>query len=262
MSHDDDFKAGLKGETFQFGMNQISYEAGAAKRKDSEAQPSLPKTEVSGVGLTMLMAAPLLVIMYPVAGLITIIAGSIAILATIPIPQSWVGLRFLIVFVVVIMTLVKALKAEHAVSRSKVYRIFRHIFRLGMFGAGTVAALFKTNAANTSAQAFNEEAGPAIFFGFVVIGLMAWIFPKLDRVFFPVMDDKAKAEVKRFAGKSEDEVWTVKNLEWRNKKRFFLIWLIPSAALMFLLPKAPFVLILLGVYLVCLALKGTFQIRQ
>jgi hypothetical protein len=159
--------------------------------------------------------------------------------------------------------LIRALRVEHTVSRLKPYRIFRQVFRIAILGSGTVAALFTKNAANTNAQAFNEQAGPAIFVGFVGIALMLWIFPKLDRLFFPVMDDKAIAEAKKFEGMGEQEVWNVKNLQWRNRKRFFFIWLALSIAIVAMFPRGvPAVVIFGGAWIACFALRRTFLIRQ
>ena len=102
---DQDFQAGYRGEGYQYDRNQMSYEAGQAKRKreDEASKPAAPPVEVDGVGFTMLLIAPLLAIMYPVAGvtMTAVIGGSVWFLglsfSKVPGRQILAGLALLVV---------------------------------------------------------------------------------------------------------------------------------------------------------------------
>jgi len=80
---------------------------------------------------------------------------------------------------------------------------------------------------------------------------MAWLGPKFDRVFFPVMDDKAKAEAKEFAGLSEEEVFAVKNRKWCGKLWFTGTWIVSTVGVMLLIPHVSVFVIALGCFSLC-----------
>ena len=256
-----DYDAGRRGDTFQQGMNQISYEAGLAKyKKEQDSQtPVGPKTEVDGAGFTMILMGPLLALMYPVAGSIAI--GSVLavnVMISLLMPKASI-LRFIASIVVLLWSLsLFGQKAEQAASRIKIYRQFRHIFRLLPVGILVFTAMTRTYSGRSA-----EAAGAAIFAGLVVMALMHWIFPKFDRLWFPVMDDKAVKEEKKYRGMEDEQIWNSKNFDWRNKKRFFAIWLAGTVALCIPFHKGvPFILLAGISYVLCLKFKKFFEIKK
>lgn len=251
---EEDYKSGLRGDTYQFGMNQISYEAGAAKRKQQEgSQFSGPKTEVDGVGFTMIMMSPFLAIMYPIAGFITVAGTLLLLKITSFLPGI---LRVIIGLGGFGYIFAHALKVEHKVSNHQLYRVSRHILRLALIGTLAFSGILQANRYGSFERAFNNASGGQIFFVLMVILAMHFIFPMLDRKFFPVLDSKTRAKVKKYEGMTEDETFSIKNAKFNGLKKFALVWLGISIAIgctlaKIGLSKTPVILIGLASYAIC-----------
>lgn len=256
---EDDYKAGLRGHEWSPMMDRQSYEAGESKRKATEdimGAGAGPKTEVSGPGLVGVIMAPILALMYPTAGLVVSAAIVSVFALTNFLPKHLEVLRILLLIATAILALILALKAEHAVSNFKPYRIFRHIFRLIAVGSITFGAIIGVGPNTTFEKAFNNASGGAIFGGLVAIALMHFIFPMLDRVFFPVMDDRAKRYAIKYAGKSEEEIFAIKNAIFHGILRFAGAWLAGTIALMFLMPKMSVFLLAVCCFGLCWMLRN------
>ena len=130
---DSDYKKGQQGLAWSPDMNRTDYEAGKWVYDDKQrilGAGSGPKTPISGAGLGLVMMAPILAFMYPVASAIAVAAVLGAAQLVDFIPENHPFMRIGFVVAVGIAALFPAGKAEHKVSEFKVYRISRHVFRL------------------------------------------------------------------------------------------------------------------------------------
>lgn len=262
---EDDYKAGLRGDGWSPGMDRPSFEAGQSKRRAEDAIRDFgtgPKTEVSGPGLVGVIMAPILALMYPTAGLI--VGATIALVFALSglLPPGLQPLRVILIIVAAVLALVVALKAEHIVSRFKPYRVLRHVFRLIAVGLITFGAIIGVGPGRDFDRAFNQASGGAIFAGLAAVVLMHFLFPRLDRVFFPVMDDHAKAQATRYADMSEDEIFAIKHAKFHGILRFAFTWLIGSIVLMFFMRKVSVFLLAAGWFLLCWVLRNRLFFKK
>jgi hypothetical protein len=246
---------------FHSGMNRDDYDAGKAiyDRKEAMAAPSAPKVEVSGPGFTMVLMAPLLVVMYPVVGVLAVAgaaAGVFAVGALWPSNQMAIAIAAIVAG---LATLHYGQKAEHALSRFRIYRVVRHGLRLILLGA-LVAQMLMTEFNNTwtttPAEAFNQATGGAIFSAIVAVVVMHFLFRRFDGLFFPVRDSYAIAQERKYAGLEDSEIYAIKNAKFRAIRAFALTWLAATAVLIFAVPQAPVAVWAGGVFVVLWLLRG------
>lgn len=258
---DNDYNAGLQGIPWHPGMDRGDYDAGRSvhDRQQALAGPPGPKTEVSGPGFTVVLMAPLLAFMYPTMGAL-VAAGAAA--GGLIVGALWPSSQTAIAFAVLIAgfaMLFHGYKAEHALSRFRLYRVVRHGLRLILLGT-LVAQLLMTEFNNTwtttPVEAFNQATGGAIFTAIVAVVVMHFLFRRFDRVFFPVRDSYVISQERKYEGLSDDDVFAIKNAKFRAIRAFALTWLVATAVLMFAVPQAPVAAWAVGVFVVLWLLRG------
>jgi hypothetical protein len=257
---DDPYKAGLKGLPMQYGMDQTEYNKGVADaEKKARAETPAPKVEVDGVSYTMILMAPFLAVMYPTMGLIAAAGATVAGFAVAALgPSQQAAIMFAAIFGA-LATLYHGYKAEHALSRFRIYRVVRHVVRLILLGL-LVAQLLMTEFNNTwttsPIDAFNQASGGAIFAAIVAVFVMHWLFRRLDRVFFPVRDSYVISQERKYGGLSDEEIFAIKNAKFRGIRAFTLTWLAATAVLAVAVPGSPVALWLAVVFIVLWLLRG------
>jgi len=259
---DEDYQAGLRGENWNASMDQAAHAAGKAvhDRKQAMSAPQAPKTPVSGPGFTAVICAPFLAVMYPTMGALVLVAafaGGLLVNAVWPAAGNATALVSLVCGVAVL--LLYGFKAEHALSRYKIYRVARHVLRLIVLG-GFVAQLLMTDFNNsflmTPQQAFSQASGGAIFGAIVAVVVMHFLFGWIDRIFFPVRDSYVIAQERKYAGLEPDEIFAIKNAKFRGMRAFALSWLAATIVLMFAVPDAPVAVWAAGTFIVLWFLRG------
>lgn len=246
---EDDYKAGIKGIPFHPGMDRTDYDAGLSVYKQQQGilGPPLggPKVEVSGPGFTGILIAHLLAIMYPIAGTLVVTGAGGAFLLVRALLPSMMGFAWSAAIVAAIVMLHYGVKAEHAMSRSRPYRVARHVFRLVVIGGPMLwyVAGFDGSQPPSLDQAFSRAPGGVIFAAILAIVAMHFLFRALDRKLFPVRDRYEIAQEKKYAKLTDDEIFAIKNAKFRAICAFSLVWLVATIALMFLLREAPVALL-------------------
>ena len=252
---DDDFKMGQQGLRFSPGMNRQDYDRGKADKEDQAAFAARNKTEVSGAGIGLIMMAPILAFMYPVAGAIVVAAvlGAAQLVEFLPKNHPFIAIGLLIV--VGFSALLPAGKAEHKLSEIKVYRISRHIFRLiAAFGA-TVAFMIRDLRDTSFDGVLNNMPPATLFAGLVAVALMAWLGPRFDRFFFPVRDAYAIKLEKKYAGMSDLEIDQSKLRQSNGRFKMLGAWLTITVGLVLLAPNTTVIPSSLGVFVVFWVLR-------
>jgi hypothetical protein len=257
----DDYKSGMQGVPWHPGMDRPDYDAGKSvhDQRQALAGPAAPKTEVDGVGFTMVLMAPILAVMYPAVGAIVAAGATVGALIVLAIsPTAQMG-TLLAMFIGGLATAIFGIKAERALSRLRLYRIVRHIVRLILIG-GLVAQILMTGFNNpwstSPIDAFNRSSGGSIFAAIVAVFVLHWLFRRFDRVFFPVRDSYAISQERKYSGLSDDEIFAIKNAKFRGMRAFALTWIVATAALAFAVPGSPVALWLAVVFVVLWLLRG------
>ncbi len=260
---DDDYKMGQQGLRWSPGMDKHDYERGKAAKEDADyAAAHAPRGSVDGPGIVGLVMAPILAIMYPVAGVIMLALMVGTALLVDLLPRSVGFGKFLIFVVAFILALVPALKAEHKASEYTLYRGFRSVLRLGWLGFLVVMALIGADRDHDFDRALSHAPPSTLLWTLVIFGLMVWLFPKFDRLFFPVRDAYAIKEEKKYAGMSDDEVYQSKRAGFFGRVKFTVAWLAGTVAIMFAVPHGvPVSVIALGVFVVCWVLRKALFFR-
>ncbi|HKV73297.1 MAG TPA: hypothetical protein VJN95_02160 [Gemmatimonadales bacterium] len=247
----DDYKMGQQGLRYDRTMNKEDYDRGKAAREDQAALAGYGTSDVSGAGIGLLFMAPILAIMYPLVTLsLSVINGGLW-LATEWMPPSLNWLRIVLSIAGIIAAFYFAFKAERRASESKIYRNFRHVFRVIVIGLATFVIMIDVRH-SLSVEAALAHAPPAsLFASLVAMGLMLWLGPGFDRFFFPVRDARAIRMEKKFAGKSTIEIDEIKHAETRSSLKFAAVWLAGTIALMFAMPHVSVALTAIGWFVVC-----------
>lgn len=257
----DDYKSGMQGIPWSPDMDRTDYDAGKSvhDQRKALAGPSAPKTEVDGVGFTMLLMAPILAVMYPAVGATVAVGATIGALIVLAIsPSAQMGTLFAML-IGGVATAIFGIKAEHALSRFRLYRIARHVVRLVLIGA-LVAQILMTGFNNpwstSPIDAFNRSSGGSIFAAIVAVFILHWLFRRFDRIFFPVRDSYAISQEQKYGGLSGEQVFAIKNAKFRGIRAFVLTWIAATAALAFAVPGSPVALWLAVVFVVLWFLRG------
>jgi hypothetical protein len=248
---DSDYKMGQQGLRFESGMNKQDFDRGKADKADQEAAAAGAKTEVPGAGIGLILMAPILAVMYPIAAAVEAVAVGGYWLLTGSLSMQAQGGRFVIAIIVGLSALYFALKAEHKVSEFKPYRIVRHVVRLIAAGVITFGFMINVGHSVDFETALNHAPPSSLFAALVAIGLMAWLGPRFDRVFFPVRDAYAIKMEKKYAGMSVVEIDETKHADFRARLKFAAVWLAGTIALMFAIPHGPVALMAIGWFGVC-----------
>ncbi len=256
----DDYKAGMQDIPWRPDMDRTDYDAGKSvhDQRKALAGPPAPKTEVDGVGFTMLLMAPILAVMYPAVGAIVAAGAAVGALIVLAIsPSAQMGTLFAML-IGGIATATFGIRTERALSRFRAYRIVRHIVRLLLVG-GLVAQILMTGFNNTWStspiNAFNKSSGGSIFAAIVAVFILHWLFRRFDRIFFPVRDSYAISQERKYAGLSDDQIFAIKNAKFRGIRAFALTWIAATAALAFAVPGSPVALWLAVVFVVLWLLR-------
>jgi hypothetical protein len=251
----------MQGFAWHPAMDRADYDAGKSvyDHKQALAGPPAPKTEVDGVGFTMVLMAPILAVMYPAVGAIVAAGATVGALIVLAISSSAQMGTLVAMLIGVIATASFGIKAERVLSRFRPYRIVRHIVRLILVG-GLVAQIVMTGFNNTWStspiKAFNQSSGGAIFAAIVAVFVLHWLLRRFDRVFFPVRDSYAISQERKYAGLSDDAIFAIKNAKFRGMRAFALTWIVATAALAFSVPGSPVALWLAVVFVVLWLLRG------
>src|SRR5262245_6738898 len=183
----DDYKSGMQGIPWRPDMDRADYDAGKSvhDQRKALAGPAAPKTEVDGVGFTMVLMAPILAVMYPVVGAIVAAGATTGALIVLAIePSAQMGTLFAML-IGGIATATFGIRAERALSPYRLYRIARHIVRLILIG-GVVAQMLMTGFNNTWStspiNAFNRSSGGSIFAAILAVFVLHLLFRRFDRV--------------------------------------------------------------------------------
>jgi hypothetical protein len=180
--------------------------------------------------------------MYPVAGSLMALSIIVPVLIGLLLPASLMWVRAVLLIASPLFMLYFALAAEHAASASRPYRGFRSAFRLLLVAALVIFILMRAGTPPRADRTINIPGGGAMVALLAGILFIAWLFPRFDRVFFPVRDDYAIAQEKKYAGLSEAQVFRVKNRKFHGVLKFTAAWLIGSFAVMSVLRHVPVVL--------------------
>jgi hypothetical protein len=240
-------------------MNREDYDAGRAIYERKHAALATPKVEVSGPGFTMVLMAPFLAVMYPAVGALATAGAAVGGFA---VGALWPSNQMAILVAAIvgaIAMLYYGQKAEHALSRFRIYRALRHALRLVLLGT-LIAQLLFTEFTNpwttTPLDAFNQATGGAIFTAIIAVAVMHFVFRRLDRLFFPVRDSYVLSQERKYSGLADDEVFAIKNAKFRGMRAFALTWLAATAVLMFAVPQATPAAWAIGVFVVLWLLRG------
>lgn len=247
---DDDYKMGQQGLRFSPGMNRQDFDRGKADKEDQAAFAAGNKTDVSGAGIGLIMMAPILAFMYPIASAIVValVLGAAQLVDLIPDNHPFMKIGLLVA--VGLAALFPAGKAEHKVSEFKLYRISRHIFRLiAAFGV-TVGFMIRDLRDTSFDSVLNNMPPATLFAGLVAVALMAWLGPRFDRFFFPVRDAYAIKLERKYAGMSDLEIDDSKLRESNGRFKMLGAWLGITVVLVLLAPNTAVIPISLGVFVV------------
>lgn len=260
----DDFKMGQQGLRWSPGMDRQDYDRGKAAREDAEyAAAHAPKASVDGPGIVGLVMAPILAIMYPVAGVIMLAAIVATAWLVGLLPDKLTGVKVLLFVAAAIAALFPALKAEHKASESKLYRGVRSVLRLFWLTFLVVGMLIGADDTHDFDSALRHAPPNFLLWTLVIFGLMVWLFPKFDRLFFPVRDAYTIKQEKKFAGMSTVEIDEVKTSEFRGRLTFTVAWVAGTALIGYLVPHGiPVAVIALGVFGVCWVVRKQLFFRK
>jgi hypothetical protein len=206
---------------------------------------------VDGAGIGLIFMAPILAVMYPVAAAVeAVVVGGYWLLTSGSSMQAQGG-RVVLAIVLALGGLYPALKAEHEVSGSKLYRNVRHVVRVIAAGVMTFGFMIDIQHSRNLVTALSHAPPSSLFAALVAVGLMLWLGPKFDRFLFPVRDAYAVKQEKKYAGMSIVEIDDIKHAETRNRLKFAAVWLGGTTALMVALPHAPVALMAIGWFAAC-----------
>lgn len=259
---DSDYKSGQQGLRYDQSMNRQDYDKGKADAEDRAALAARTKTDVEGAGIGLIFMAPILAVMYPIAAAVEAAVVGGYWLLTDHVSMQAQGGRAVIAVALCLGTLYFALKAEHRVSEFKPYRILRHVVRLIAAGVITFGFMIGIGHSRDFATALNHAPPSSLFAALVAVGLMAWIAPKADRVFFPVRDAYAVRQEKKYAGMSTLEIDETKHADFRAWLKFVAVWLAGAIALMFAIPHGPVALMAIGWLAVCWVGRKVLRSRK
>lgn len=258
----DDYKQGQQGLRYDRSMNKADYDRGKAEREDQAALAGYGTSDVSGAGIGLLFMAPILAIMYPLVTLsLSVINGGLW-LATEWMPPGLNWLRLVLSITGIIAAFYFATKAERKASQSKIYRNFRHVFRVIVIGLVTFAFMIDIRHSRSVEAALDHAPPSSLFAALVAMGLMLWLGPGFDRFFFPVRDARAIRLEKKYAGMSDLEIDETKHRDFWSRARFAGAWLGTTVVAMVLLPKAPVFLDAVGCFVVCWLIRKTLFGRK
>jgi hypothetical protein len=171
---EDDVEAGLAGKPYQPGMSLEDYERGVRMRVG-------PKVEVPGVAYALIIASPLLPLVYPVLGIV--VNGTFAGVTLLASRVSGVGnWGFLIGFLAGIASFFPGLRLEARATQVTLYRIARASWRiLAPVGVASLARF------DESGFLLEPNASGGAVGGGIAIGLIVFfVCGLLDRLYFPV----------------------------------------------------------------------------
>jgi hypothetical protein len=172
---DSDYSMCQQGLRFSPGMNRQDYDRGKADAEDQAALAT--KTSVSGAGIGLIMMAPILFFMYPIASAIMVAA------------------------------LLGAAKLVHFLPQN------HPIMLIGL----AVGAMTGNLRDRSLQGVLDNAPPRTLFAGLVALALMVWLDPRFDRLFFPVRDAYAIKQEKKYEGMSDLEIDERKHIDFRAR---------------------------------------------
>lgn len=248
---DSDYKAGQQGLRYDRTMNKADYDKGRGDAEDLAAAAGREKTSVDGAGIGLLAMSPILAIMYPVVTLTLLISGGVLWLLTEHLPPALDIPRLIVTIAALLAAFWLAFKAEHRASEFKIYRLVRHPFRVIAIGVVTFGFMIDIQHSRNFETALDHAPPSSLFVALVAVGLMLWLGPKFDRLFFPVRDAYTIRQEKKYAGMSTLEIDDTKHADFRSRLKFAGVWLAGTIGLVFAIPHGPVALMAIGWFGVC-----------
>ncbi len=171
-NYDDGYQAGVRGEQFT-GSGAQSY-AGYAAGKEAR-QKGQPQTHVDGVGFTALICAPLVCILYPIAGTAAIGTGVLTWVVTdwLGIGKPGIGWQIVLSLLLALVAFFPGFSVERRAARRKSYRVLRDCFRVGL------AALVPINMLMVTGK--DVQGGGVIALFIVLVPIAYFIVKRIDR---------------------------------------------------------------------------------
>ena len=171
-NYDDGYQAGLRGEQFT-GSSAQSYAGYAAGQE--VRQKAQPQTQVDGVGFTALICAPLVCMIYPIAGTAAIGTGVVtwAITGWLGIGKPGIGAQIVLSLLLALVAFFPGFAVERRAARLKVYRVLRDCLRVGLVAVTPVQMLMYTGR--------DVPSGGEIALGIVLVPIGYFIMKRIDR---------------------------------------------------------------------------------
>jgi len=171
-NYDDGYQAGARGEQFT-GLGAQAY-AGYAAGKEAR-QRGQPQTHVDGVGFTALICAPLVCIIYPIAGTAAIATGFVTWIVTdwLGIGKPGIGWQIVLSLLLALVAFFPGFAVERRAARLKVYRVLRDCLRVGLGALIPVQMLMSTGR--------DVPDGGVIALAIVLVPIAYFIMKRIDR---------------------------------------------------------------------------------
>jgi hypothetical protein len=171
-TYDDGYQAGVRGEQFT-GSGDQAY-AGYLAGKEAR-QRDQPKTNVDGVGFTALLCAPLVCIIYPIAGTAAIATGIVTWIVTdwLGIGKPGIGWQIVLSLLLALVAFFPGFAVERRAARLKAYRVLRDCLRVGLVSVVPVQMLMSTGR--------DVPDGGAIAVAIVLVPIAFFIMKRIDR---------------------------------------------------------------------------------
>jgi hypothetical protein len=171
-NYSDGYEAGLRGEQFTgSGAQEYSgYLAGKEARQKGQ-----PQAHVDGVGFTALICAPLVCVIYPIAGTAAIGTGLVTWTVTewLGIGKPGVGAQMALSLLLALVAFFPSFAVERRAARLKVYRVLRDCLRVGLVALIPIKMLMYTGR--------DVPDGGVIALAIVLVPIAYFILKRIDR---------------------------------------------------------------------------------
>jgi hypothetical protein len=214
------YEDGRAGRPVDSDTDLREYNRGERDRTEAEAAGwnQGKKVEISGVGFTLLLVSPFLILVYPVLGLtLYVVAGAMFALVYFTPLTKEIGI--FIGFIACVASFFPAVNFEVKASQFKLYRIARTLWRVVNF-SGLPVLVAGIMSYRGSGQIDPAAAGGAFSGGLITALVVHFLFRRCDRMYFPVWAEVEKLQELEERGISQRR---------RPLKRVFnsLLWSVP-----------------------------------
>ena len=164
------FESGARGEQFSGGGAQeyAGWEAGRATYLKR-----MPQTHIDGPGFTAMVMAPLICIVYPIAGVLAIGTAWLAMEGMIRV-SAGVGPRIFVPLLAGLVVFFAGFAVERRLAKLKPYRILRDCWRLALGSIIPYQVL--------TSEGSEAPEGGVVVFSLILIPVLLWLLKKVDRV--------------------------------------------------------------------------------